>query len=213
MKNKLFMLLAIVAVVATLALPFTSVDAASKKKTTKKTKTTTTEVVKEPVTMYVLYAGYCGYCSQLHSYLDNTLTQDPDYKDKFKVVYIEIADEKGNAISGNNEMYSKVADYFEYTGGAIPFYVVGDKYLTGYSEALQTDIKDMIDTAYKNKKYKDVVSTLIDVNAIVTPKEASEETEAKNNNNMVGYIVLGVTAVIIIAIIFGRSKTSYYEEV
>lgn len=211
MRKKALMLLAIIAIVASAALPFTSVDAASKKKKTTTT-TTTQAVAKEPVTMYVFYAGYCGYCSALHSYLDNELTKDEAYKDKFNVVYIEIADEKGTAIAGNNEMFSVVADHFEYTKGGIPFYIVGDQYLSGYSEELQSSIKKMIDEEYNDKKYKDVVSTLIDVKSIVFP-EAEKETENTKNNNMIGYIILGITAVIIIAIIFGRSKTSYYEEV
>ena len=209
MKKKAFLLLAIIATIATVVLPMTSVDAASKKK--KKTTTTTTRVL-EPVNMYVFYAGYCGYCSALHTYLDNELTQDEEYKDKFNVVYIEIADENGSSIDGNNEMYSTVADYFEYESGGIPFYVVGDQYMSGYSEDLQSDIKSMIDEEYNDQKYTDVVSTLINVDDIVAPVESSEETESKKNNNTVGYIVLGVTAVLIVAIIFGRSKTSYYEE-
>lgn len=211
MRKRVLMLLTVFALIASLAIPFTNVDAATKKK--KKTTTTTKEVVKsEPVTMYVFYAGYCGYCSALHSYLDNELTKDDEYKDKFKVVYIEIADEEGKSIDPNNGMYSVVADHFKYENGGIPFYIVGDQYLSGYSEAMQSDIKKMIDEEYKDSKYKDVVSELIDLKSVVDPT-AEGQAEEKKNNDMIGFIVLGITAVIIVAIIFGRSKTAYYEEV
>lgn len=197
--NKLFCVMMISLL---LVLPFANVDAA---KTTKKTTTTTTTTAKtypvsqdeKAVTMHVFYSPTCPHCADLHEFLDE-LKEDPEYKDKFNVKDYNLSDD-----SLAMELFQKVSDYFKYTNGGVPYYVIGDVDDSGFGTSSASSIKKTIDDLYGSKNYKDVVAAIDSGNL---------DSLNDDSSNIIGMVVLGLCVVIIIVLIVCSSKNKYYDE-
>ncbi len=213
---KKFLKVLIVAMVLLMPLTFVS---AKKAKTT----TTTEEVVANgtPVKLYVFYGSTCSHCADLHTYLSE-LTTDKEYNYMFEVVDYEVWSDKTNA-----SLMQDVAKALNTTASGVPFYVVGDYYASGFPNVSSTDekvqatvkevtdeLKAAIKKAYveankSNGSYKDIVASVGTGNASVNDDEKSS-----SDNDMVGYILLGITIIIVVCIVFGRSSTKEdFEEV
>ncbi len=121
--------------------------------TTSTTKKTTNNVKKNPIIIYVFHGDGCPHCAELFDFLE-LLSKDNDYKDKFKVISYEVWYNYTNS-----QYHDRVAEYFEITSRGVPFYVIGDIPLVGYSSRLNDNIKATIDDAY-NRQVKDIVSTI-----------------------------------------------------
>jgi len=161
---------------------------------------------KEKVTMYIFYGDGCGYCAALHSYVEK-LVENKEYKDKVNIVNYEV----WGSVE-NSTLMTNVAAYLNVKADGVPFYVIGDWSSSGFaSEASPAQIEAAIDEAYNDEDYVDVVAGVGSGQMTIKDAEATEE-ENKKQNDLVGYIILGVTAVIVVAIIFGRSNDTYYDE-
>lgn len=206
MKKIKYLLIVLLAIV-----PFINVDAKSKT-----TKTTATAAAKEPINFYIFYGSTCGYCAALHEYVAK-LEADDSINYMFNVVDYEVW---GN--ENNSELMSTVAESFGEQATGIPYYVIGDKSFTGFSEESSAEsIKSAIKNAYNDSKYKDVVAGLAansaakadsGSNSVATNgKDLSEE----KSNSTTGYIILAITVVAIVLVIIGRNKSSneLYEDV
>ena len=161
---------------------------------------------KEKVNFYIFYGDGCGFCASLHDYTDK-LQKNKEYKDMFTIVDYEVW---SNA--QNSTLMTKVGEYFGTEVSGVPFYVIGDKYFSGFSaESSPSQIEAAIKAAYENKDYVDIVAGIGEGSITVGDAQLSEQ-DNKTENNIVGYIILGITAIIVVAIIFGRSKDTYYDE-
>ena len=157
------------------------------------------------VNFYIFYGEGCGFCASLHSYTDE-LVKDKKYKDMFNIVDYEVWSN-----TENNNLMASVADYFGTEVKGVPFYVIGDKYFSGFSaESSPAQIEAAIKEAYENEDYFDVVAGI--GKGTLTKPDADLDENGEKNNDLVGYIILGITAIIVVAIIFGRSKDEYYDE-
>lgn len=171
-------------------------------------KTTTTTKKKEPVNVYIFYRTSCGFCQSLHEYMAE-LESDKSINYMFNVVDYEVG-----ADENNNALMVKVGQYFDVEVDGVPFYVIGDKYFTGYSESTHNDqIVKAIKDAYEDKKYEDIVAGVSEGTLAIPDSDKNTNTSAtsKDNDNA-AYIILGITAIIVIAVIFGRANTSYYDD-
>ena len=202
-----------------LLLVVTPVTFASAKKTT-----TPAKEAPGKVTMYVFYGDGCPHCSELEEYIKNTLRNDESVKGKFEVVYYEVWNvlEDGKTPDDhpqNKELLSAVST--KLTGKAatgVPFYVIGEKYFSGYGETFNSEIVNTILTQAANPEYKDVVAEAI--NGMTTKPEVSnpelgdesEANEKSNKTDVVGLVILGVTVVVVLAIIFTRHTDEEDEE-
>jgi thiol-disulfide isomerase/thioredoxin len=158
------------------------------------------------IKVYVFYGDGCGYCAALHSYLDN-LELDPEYNYMFDVEYLEVWSN-----STNSAIMTDVADYLSVKADGVPFYVIGDWSSSGFAqEASPAQIEAAIKEAYNDEDYYDVVAAVGSGQVTLNDAEQKEE-DNKKQNDLVGYIILGVTAIIVVAIIFGRSNDTYYDE-
>lgn len=192
MKKVLRVLMMILVVLT----PFFGVDAKSK----------TTTAKKDPINFYIFYGSTCGFCQNLHEYTAE-LEKDKSVNYMFNIVDLEVWSNQEN-----NDLMMKVGAHFDFDVDGVPFYVIGDKYFTGFHEENSpAQIVDAIKKAYNNKDYVDIVDGIADGKIEVADRDVTEEDEKKKNDT-VGYIILGITAVIVIAIIFGRTNTKYYEE-
>lgn len=154
---------------------------------------------KEPVKFYIFYGEGCPHCTELHGWIDDTLSKDEEYKDMYEVVNIEVWND-----ADNSDFMEDVAEYFQYNLRGVPFYVIGTKCYSGFSkDNSPAQIKAAIKEAYENPEYEDVVAKL---------GAARSDKNRNENKDMTGYIILAITAVAVVAIIFGRSKTSYYDD-
>ena len=107
---------------------------------------------------------------------------------------------------------TKVGTYFNFDVDGVPFYVIGDQYFTGFdSESSPEQIVKAINEEYEDKDYVDVVAGI--QNGTIEVKDTtSKENQSTKKSDVVSYIVLGVTAAIVVAILFGRSSTGAYTE-
>jgi thiol-disulfide isomerase/thioredoxin len=212
---KRFLKVLIIALVMLMPLTFASA---------KKAKTTTEETVGTngtPVKLYVFYGSGCSHCADLHTYLSE-LSTDNNYNYMFEVVDYEVWSDKTNATLMQN-----VAKELNTSASGVPFYVVGDYYASGFpnisstDEAVQESVKSVTDDlkaaikkAYteankSNGSYKDIVASVGTGNSSV-----NDTTKTKSDNDIVGYILLGITIIIVVCIVFGRSSTKEdFEEV
>ena len=212
---KKFLKVLIIALVMLMPLTFASA---------KKAKTTTAESIPTngtPVNLYVFYGSGCSHCADLHTYLSELAT-DKEYNYMFEVVDYEVWSDKTNATLMQN-----VAKELNTTASGVPFYVVGDYYSSGFpnisstDEAVQATVKEVTDElkaaikkAYtesnkENGSYKDIVASVGTGNSSV-----KDDAKTKSDNDIVGYILLGITIIIVVCIVFGRSSTKEdFEEV
>lgn len=167
---------------------------------------TTKKASKDPINFYIFYGSTCGYCQKLHNYTAE-LEKDKTMNSKFRIVDYEVW---GN--QDNNALMTKVGTYFNFDVDGVPFYVIGDQYFTGFdSESSPEQIVKAINEEYEDKDYVDVVAGI--QNGTIEVKDTtSKENQSNKKSDVVSYIVLGVTAAIVVAILFGRSSTGAYTE-
>lgn len=108
---------------------------------------------------------------------------------------------------------TKVGSYFNFNVDGVPFYVIGDQYFTGFSEESSPEkIVKAINEEYSDSKYVDVVAGIQNGSIKVDSTGSNTKTEEKKKNDVVGYVILGITAAVVVAILFGRSNASEYVE-
>lgn len=191
--KKYFKILMIMILVA---FPFVTVNA----KTTKKAE-------KEPINFYIFYGSTCGHCQKLHNYTA-TLEKDKTINSKFRIVDYEVWGDKNNS-----DLMTKVGSYFNFNVDGVPFYVIGDQYFTGFSEEYSPEkIVKAINEEYSDSKYVDVVAGIQNGSIKVDSTGSNTQTEKNKKNDVVGYVILGITAAVVVAILFGRSNASEYVE-
>lgn len=184
-------------------LPVLGVDAAKKKTTTKKTTTTTsTTVAGKKVKFYIFYGSTCGYCQRLHNYVAE-LEKDPTINYMFEVVDYEVWGD-----TDNNALMVEVAEEMDYDIQGVPVYVIGEKIYGGYAAESHNDlIRKAIEDAYKNPDTKDIVGQIA-AEILSGDRHASESSK----NRTVGFVILGITAIVVIAILFSKNNTTYYDD-
>ena len=180
-------------------LPVLGVDAAKKKTTTT---TTSTTAAGSKVNFYIFYGSTCQFCAALHEYVAE-LQNDPTINYMFEVVDYEVWGDKKN-----NELMAAIADEMNYTIKGVPIYVIGDEIYGGYedTDSYNNTIRTAIEKAYKEKS-KDVVAPIAE-DVLSGARSLSES----NKNKIVGYVILGVTVVAIIAIVYSKKTTTYYYD-
>jgi len=97
----------------------------------------------DKVTIYFFHGDGCPHCAE-ESILLNELKKE--YKDKINIVKYEVWFNEDN-----EELLDKVKKTFDVTTGGVPFTVIGEKYFSGYSNAIGENIQDTVE-AYVNDK-------------------------------------------------------------
>ena len=77
---------------------------------------------------------------------------------------------------------------------------------------VQKKIVKAINEEYSDSKYVDVVAGIQNGSIKVDSTGSNTKTEEKKKNDVVGYVILGITAAVVVAILFGRSNASEYVE-
>lgn len=191
-------------------MPFVAVSA----KATKTTTTTAAKIEGNKIKFYVFHGNGCPHCEDLLNYLSE-LDKDPEYNYMYDLVKYEVWYNSENAT-----LMTNVFKYFGVTDTkkmGVPLYVIGDQYFNGFpspesTEAYNNAISEMkaaIKKAYTDANYKDIVAG-IGSGSIDPDDSTATESDKKNTNNVIGYIIIGLVVIIVIAIIFGRHNSDVY---
>lgn len=105
-------------------------------------------------TIYVFHGDGCPHCQEFFEWLDTF-----KYGKKYNVVKYEVWYDSDNA-----QLMQKVGKYLGVDASGVPYIVIGDKVLSGFSKTSSPDeIKSYLDKAYEdleNKQLLDVVKTV-----------------------------------------------------
>jgi len=109
--------------------------------------------VSEP-TIYIFHGDGCPHCADLLDWI-----KDFKYKKSYKIVKYEVWKNQDNS-----KLMNKVGKYLDADAGGVPFIVIGDETITGFSESsTPAEITKALDNAYskiEKNKYYDVIETV-----------------------------------------------------
>lgn len=152
----------------------------------------------EKVTVYLFHGATCPHCQSAIEYLEDIRS---DYSD-IDIITYEVWED-----NNNSELFEQVKEELETDSRGVPFFVIGNRYLTGFSETRKEDIKNAINYYLNNNnEYKDVVASVI--NGKTNNKKDNNYTsvdiskvEDKKVYKEIYY--LGIVAIILIGIYIG----------
>ncbi|MBE6150729.1 MAG: hypothetical protein E7162_02795 [Firmicutes bacterium] len=143
------------------------------------------EVKKEPIKIYEFYGDGCGYCAASFQYFESL---EEEYGDYFDLVKFEVWKSEENTA-----LMEAVAKAYNETTSGVPYIIIGDYTLNGYSEGDNDDILNSIIKEYE----KDEDSR------VTTARDVIANFKFENNepNGVVVAIIAGVILVIGIVIV------------
>lgn len=137
----------------------------------------------EPINVYIFHGDGCPHCQEALEFFDSIKDESMFKLVKYEVWYNE----------DNSALLQKVADKLDKEVSGVPFIVIGDKVIAGYSEELNDEITESIKSQYESDNRYDVMEGL----------------EIKESSNTAVYIVLGVIIVGFVALLgFSKAKAN-----
>lgn len=103
------------------------------------------QISEGPINVYLFWGDGCSACANLKEYFNNL---DSSYDKYFNLVQYEVWNNKENS-----ELMYEVGDFLNQTYYAVPFLVVGDEVIVGFSESKGEYILDRIIEEYNNNRY------------------------------------------------------------
>lgn len=104
----------------------------------------------DKITLYLFYGDGCPHCAEEKVYLNEI----KDKYDNFEIVYYEVWKN-----ADNQKFLEDVKDALGIERSGVPVTIIGDTYLVGWSEALETRVARAI-RHYKQNEYVDVVEQI-----------------------------------------------------
>jgi glutaredoxin len=134
MKNKHILTISII--ILLLLFPL-QINALAKDYQDKLSDITNTKVQKDIINIYFFYGEGCPHCAKEKKFFKEELTK------KYKNVKIYSYEVWNN--ENNSNLLKQAKDIFKLTNNNVPFTVIGDKSLTGYSDTTKEKIYNIID--------------------------------------------------------------------
>lgn len=134
-------------------------------------------MAKEKRTLYFFHGNTCVHCQAAWEYLNEIA---PDYPN-IEVVGYEVFDD-----AANEQLLSQVKDVLESDSRGVPFFVIGERYLTGFNETRKEDLKAIMDYYLEHPdEYQDVVKKVVSGEYVKEEKDnIIEEVHPVNMNQM-----------------------------
>ena len=153
----------------------------------------------DQVVIYLFRGRGCGYCHKFLEYAANTLM--PQYGNKIRFVTFEVwYNDK------NGALYEGVANTLGASADGVPFIIIGDKYFTGYSESMNSDIIAKIESEYASSNRYDVIEEYLN-SLSNNKKESKNGTKVDLSDAIIwNFIFTSISTIIIIAFINNRYK-------
>lgn len=107
------------------------------------------KIKEDKINLYLFYSETCPHCHDEMKYLT---TISEKYKDKLNIYKYEVTKNKDNA-----KLLTTIKKMFEVNGSGVPFTVIGNEHILGYSENTNTTIESIIDKYLNDeieKKYE-----------------------------------------------------------
>lgn len=95
------------------------------------------KVEEKKINLYLFYSDSCPHCHKEMEYLSNI---KDDYKDVLNIYTYEVSKNEDNS-----KMMTSIKKLFDITQPYVPFTVIGEEYIIGFSDTTKTDIKNIID--------------------------------------------------------------------
>lgn len=157
----------------------------------------------DKVKIYMFRGKTCEHCESALNYINN---HRDEISENIELVTFEVWDNQNNA-----KLQDKVADKLEVDKSknyGVPFFVIGNQYIKGYSDA--TTFKEILNIAESyvgNNEYKDVVEEVRREERLEVVSNTLDDLFSKPNKvvTIIVYAVFGIALVGVIAMImFGR---------
>jgi len=116
------------------------------------------------VTVYLFYSDSCPHCREEKEFLSTI-------EDKVNIEMYEVTKNQNNS-----DLLDLVKQSFNCTNNYVPYTVIGEVGLTGYSDTIKSQILHFIDK-YEKEDYIDVVSKVKETGEIVNLEQEKEELE------------------------------------
>ena len=95
------------------------------------------------INIYLFYSSTCPHC---HDEIEHLKEVEKKYKGKINIYKYEVTNDKKN-----NTLMKTVKSLFEFDGMGVPFTVIGEEYIYGFSEN-STEIEDTLDKYLEEEK-------------------------------------------------------------
>ena len=161
----------------------------------------------EKITLYFFHGSTCPHCALAKEYLNEVKRSYP----KLEIVGYEVWEDENNA-----SLLSEVRRVLSSESRGVPFFVVGERYLTGFGKGRKQDIIDALDYYEDHEsEYQDVVAKVLrgelkptEENkevAYVHPVSLNEEHKKKDIIHLIGCGVL-IVLLAILYIVLGKTN-------
>ena len=105
---------------------------------------TNEKIEKDKINLYLFYSESCPHCHDEMEYLE---ILKEEYKDVLNIYKFEVTKNKDNS-----KMMNETKALFDITLPYVPFTVIGEEYIVGFSDATKEDIKNIIDNYLQDEK-------------------------------------------------------------
>lgn len=102
------------------------------------------KIEENKINLYLFYSATCPHCHDEMEYLNSI---KDDYKDVLNIYTYEVTKNENNS-----KMMNATKKVFNVNQPYVPFTVIGEEYIIGFSDTVKTDIKNIIDNYIKEEQ-------------------------------------------------------------
>lgn len=137
----------------------------------------------DTIKVYLFYGSGCPHCADEEEFFDNYLIDN----DEVELVKYEVWGSAENRL-----LLSKVQDKLNYHKSGVPFLVIGDNVIVGFSNGTTEEIiKDTIKEELNNKNYEDIVDKVVKNENIGNETEPEEPKKPEKKPTSYTLPILG----------------------
>lgn len=103
------------------------------------------KIEKDKINVYLFHSESCPHCKEEIKYLDKI--SNGKYKDKINIYKYEVSKNKNNS-----KILDSVKILFDDNTPYVPFTVIGEEYIVGFSEVTESQIENIIDNYLSEEK-------------------------------------------------------------
>lgn len=142
------------------------------------------------ITIYLFRGKGCTYCHKFLEYL-NSITEE--YGKYFKLESYEVWANKANS-----DLWNEIGTFLGQPAEGVPYIIIGNKVIPGFSEAHEEEIKKAIKDEYDSKERYNLFEEM---------KNAPKESESNNNSGSVtNSILIVISTISILLFVYNRDK-------
>ena len=142
------------------------------------------------ITIYLFRGKGCTYCHKFLEYL-NSITEE--YGKYFKLESYEVWANKKNY-----NFWREIGDFMGQPVEGVPYIIIGNKVIPGFSEGHEEEIKQAIKDEYNNKERYDLFKEM--------EKAQKEESLNNNSGNIINSILIVISTISILLFVYNRDK-------